>query len=145
MIKRFGIFSASILAVTAILLATGCEDSPAGPTGPGVLHITLESPNSDDAAVVLELSGGSTYREYRMDLGDIFAEQDGDLTRIVAIKDDPGTIVFRMRAHDLSTLPTATVIQVADGNNDVRTSLSGYSVNFQQVPDVIEASERSGS
>ena len=145
MIRRFGFFSTSLVAAIGVLLATGCEDSPTGLSGPGLLHVTLVSPNSDDGAVVLELSGGSTYRSFVMDFGEVFAEQDGNTTRVVAVKNDPGTIVFRMRAEDVGDLPTVTVVQVAAGNNDLRASVSGYSVEFLQVPDVIDMSERTGS
>jgi hypothetical protein len=40
-----------------------------------------------------------------------------------------------MRVEDVSVLPTATVIQVADGNNELRASVSGYEAEWVQLAD----------
>jgi hypothetical protein len=65
----------------------------------------------------------------------VFYEHDGSTTRLVVILDDPGPITFRVRVDDVAELPSATVIQVADGDNELRTSLSEYEIEWVQLAD----------
>ncbi len=126
------VFSALCLSATA----TGCDFlGLSGPSGPGELHANIVSPNTLDGAAVVEITGGSGLTWIASDDGQVFYEQDGGTTRIVIILDDPGPITFRVRVDDVAELPSATVIQVADGDNELRTSLSDYEVEWAQLAD----------
>ena len=125
--------------VTGLLLSTtvaGCDFlGLSGPSGPGELHANVVSPNALDGAAVLEITGGLGLESITSDDGEVFYERDGGTTRLVVILDDPGLITFRFRVDDVAELPSATVIQVADGDNELRTSLSDYEVEWVQVAD----------
>ncbi len=110
----------------ALLVAVAsCGSEPVGPVGPGQLRVTLHSANSDDAAAVLELSG-SGLRAAEVTGGDVFLKQVGNKTRVVIVLNDPGQIDFLLDVDDMSRLPTVTVIEVADHNNQLRGSIADY-------------------
>jgi hypothetical protein len=69
------------------------------------------------------------------DFGDVFFQRDGNTTRVVLVLDDPGLLTFQMRVEDVSVLPEITVVQVADGNNELRLSVSGYEAEWVQLAD----------
>jgi hypothetical protein len=126
------IVSALIICTTA----TGCDFlGLSGPSGPGELYASIVSPNTLDGAAVIEITGGSGLGSITSDNGEVFYEHDGGTTRLVIILENPGPITFRVRVTDVAELPSAMVIQIADGNNELRTSLSDYEIEWIQVAD----------
>ena len=113
-----------------------------GPTGPGVFHATLVGPTGAVGSAVLELVGGSGMGTISPEGGQVFYEYQGNRVRLVLVQDEPGTLRFQIRTEDVSVVPTATVIQVADGSNQLLTSISGYSVRLEQLPDPKNGWER---
>lgn len=125
-----------MVACGSMVTLSGCDFfGPDGPSGPGRLQADLVSPNGAESAVVLELVGGRDLGSPALEGGDVFFEQDGNTLRIVAVLDDPGPIRVDLRTEDVAKLPSAAVIQVADGENEVRASLEGYKISFTKVPD----------
>jgi hypothetical protein len=125
-----------MVACGSLVTLSGCDlFGPDGPSGPGRLQADLVSPNGAESAVVLELVGGRDLSDPTLEGGEVFFEQDGDILRIVGVMDDPGSIRVDIRSEDVAKLPSAAVIQVADGENELRTSLDGYRVSFTKVPD----------
>ena len=126
-------------AVSALLLSVaivGCDVlGLSGPSGPGELVANLLSPNPTEGAAVLEVSGVVGLGSVTTDNGEAFYETDGSITRVVVILDDPGQITFNIRTQDVADLPAVTVVQVADGNNELRSSLDGYDVEWAQLAD----------
>jgi len=117
---------------------TACGPDQLVPLGPGALEATLVSPNGPEGAVVLELAGPGlgavTVAE-----GEVFGQADGNTTRLVVIRDIPGQIRFRIQVLERSEPPAATVLEVADGANELRASISGYQVEFTPVIDRVAA------
>ena len=105
-----------------------------GPSGPGEIHANLVSFTPEGAAV-FELTGSTGVDSIRSDYGDVYYQRDGGITRVVVIMNEPGLISFHMRVEDVGDLPDVTVLQVADGENELRTSLSDYEVEWVQVAD----------
>jgi len=116
-----------------LLLASGACDStgPDGPQGPGALMATLISPNGAEASAVFELTGGIDLSFVSTVGGEAFYQHSGGSSRIVVVLDDPGEIQFRVGTEDVGELPEVTVIQVADGANNLRASVSGYEVRVE--------------
>ena len=127
---------AGIVVCGLVVTLAGCDlFGPDGPNGPGWLQADLVSPNGPESAVVLELVGGRDLSSLALEGGEIFSEQDGNILRVVAVMDDPGSIRVEIRTEDVAKLPSVAVIQVADGENELRASLEGYEVSFTKVPD----------
>jgi hypothetical protein len=58
--------------------------------------------------------------------GEALIEQVYKRMRVVIILDDPGPVDFLLDVADMSQRPTITVIEVADGNNQLRSSVADY-------------------
>ena len=132
-----------IAAACFLLVASSACDllGPSGPSGPGWLCADLESPNGQEGAAVLELAGGRGLGTVSLDGGDVFYELDGSTIRIVVVMDTPGTIHLEIRTDDVARVPSVAVVQVADGENRLRSSLAGYRLSFTKVPDGSEGGE----
>jgi hypothetical protein len=93
---------------------------------------SLVSPHGAEGAAVIELTGGDIAR-VRVDEGQVFVKLSGTTTRMVIILNDPGPITFRLTLASKDGPPiTGRVIDVADGNDNPRPSLSDYRVEVSQ-------------
>jgi len=118
------------------LCVGGCDLlGPDGPKGPGDLLVTLVSPDGNEASAVFEVAGGISLGTVSPVGGEVLYQHFGGLTRIVVVMDEPGEVQFQVRTEDVGHLPEVSVIQVADGENQLRTSLSGYTVQVTRVED----------
>ncbi|NIM51255.1 MAG: hypothetical protein GTN62_15045 [Gemmatimonadales bacterium] len=120
----------SLLAGLLAVAVISCE-GPAEPV-PGALQAELVSPDGDNGAAVLEFSGAAISRVTPTE-GMAYSNQVGDVTRVVVILDTPGRISLELSVDDINTPPAATVLEVADGNNQLRSALSGYTVRYTMV------------
>jgi len=84
---------------------------------------------------VFELTGGVGLGTVSLVGGEVFYQHFGGSTRIVVVMDEPGEVRFQVRTENVGHLPDVTVIQVAGAENELRTSLSGYSVQFTREED----------
>jgi len=113
-----------------------CSDSgPSGPSGPGTFRADLASPNGAEGAAVFELTGGVGLGDVTMSGGEVLYDHGPGATLIIVLLDTPGQIRFQIRTENVGSLPSVTVVQVADGGNELRESLSGYAVQLVQVED----------
>ncbi|MGH7537882.1 MAG: hypothetical protein ACREMF_04560 [Gemmatimonadales bacterium] len=118
-----------ILAAAALLLAgTDCGDS-GSPAQPGTLRVSLTTPNTDDGAILFEVSGpaidtmapvNASYRLFTRRIG---------TTTVRAVLAGPvasGTVAT-LEVPDVGAAGsyTATVTEVVDRQNQLRP-LSGY-------------------
>ena len=111
----------------------GLDDK--GPRGPGTFFATLVSPQGAEGSAVFEIVGGSGLGAITAEGGQAFYHYQGNGARIVIVLDEPGTVRFELRSEDVSVVPSATVTQVADGENQLRTALASYSVELDRVAD----------
>jgi hypothetical protein len=128
---------ARVAAVAGIVLAAGACDflGPDCPSGPGSLIATLVSPNGHEASAVFEVTGGAGLGEVSTDGGEVFFQHLEDSSRVVVVMDAPGEIEFLIETDDIGRFPDVEAIQVADGRNELRASLSGYEVRVSREKD----------
>jgi hypothetical protein len=116
----------SSLALAALLV--GCGTEPVYTA----FEATLVSPHNLEGSAVIELDG-----EYPDAItaisGQAFTHADNGVTRVVIVLYDPGSIGFVLNLDVAGNSPTARVIEVADASNQLRPSLSEYSINFEGV------------
>lgn len=108
---------------------------PGGPEGPGAFSATLISPNGAEGSGVFELVGGIGLGTVLPVDGEVLYHHADGSTRIVVVLDEPGEIRFKVRTEDIGELPDVRVLEVADGADQLRPSLSGYSVRFRREKD----------
>ena len=121
-----------VLSAGILLGVSGCDSTgPEGPKGPGRITATLSSPNGSEASAVFEITGGTDLGFVSAEGGETFHEHSLGSSRVVVILDEPGVIQFQIGTEDVGDLPAVQVIQVADGQNELRTSVLGYEVHLE--------------
>jgi hypothetical protein len=116
----------------ALLLAAGCDSTgPGDGRGPGFITATLVSPAGSEGSAVFELTGGTGLGFVSSDGGETFYQHSAGSSRVVVVLDDPGVIRFQVGTGDFGDLPSVQVLQVADGQNQLRPSLTGYQVQVE--------------
>lgn len=103
---------------------------PDDPEGPGSFEVRLLSPNGLEGSAVVELIGGVGLGTVSPIGGEVLYEHTGVSTFVAIVLDEPGEIRFHVRTDNVGEIPEARVLQVADGANQLRRSVSGYEVAF---------------
>ncbi len=116
-----------VLPAALALALVACSSDGTAPNGE--LRAVVVSPDGDLGAAVLELEGVADITPLA---GRAFTQRNGDVLRVVIVLDEPGQIEFRIRLADMAGQPAATIVEVADGDNQVPESISGYRVEFSQ-------------
>lgn len=114
----------------ALLALAACGDNPKEPPVPGTLTATLVSPNGGEGAVLLELTGEGV-GDVAVSGGHVFVEGTSP-KRVLLVFDEPGTTRFTVEVPDVGEPPAVRFVEVVAPNNQVRPSLSGYKVEFDQ-------------
>ena len=122
----------SILIALAAVLALGACDAgdPGDPPG-GEYRARLRSPNGDEGAAALELTGPGI-QSIAADGTRLHTQPSGNTTHVVLIRDPAGPIEFRITMAPGQAPPAVRVVEVVDGNDRPRPSLDGYRVTFSR-------------
>lgn len=126
------------LAVLAFIGTEGCgDDGSMGPEieVPGDLVITLVSPSGPEGAAILETSDSGIV-EVTSSSGRAFLGGSGGTTRIVILMPTPGQIELTVRLADTNRPPRLRLVEVADGDNELRPDLSGYTISTRTIETV---------
>lgn len=126
----------SILLIAPVLLALGACDrgggtEPPPPTG-GDYNAVLQGPTNSESAALLELTG-TGIEDVQSLTASVFSNPVSGGRRVVLVRGTPGTIEFRVRVAAGSPAPTARVVELAGGDDQLRTPLTGYQVTFTRV------------
>jgi hypothetical protein len=135
------------LVSTAVLGTIACgADTPVGvpppppavpppppppPPGAGSLTVTFATPNTDDGAILLELRGPNIQALAAANQGWHFSsDASGTTVRgVVAGNLTPGAVLtFRVPDVGAAASYTATLVDVADRQNRLRSALTGYAL-----------------
>lgn len=138
--RRF-VRAGALLAALAAGAAGACDSGLFGPSGSGVIQVSVTSPFGPEGAAVFELTGGVGLGPVTTvtNGGDTFFEHADGVSRVVVVLDEPGQLWFQVRTTDIGKLPTVRVVQVADGENRLRPSVDGYEFDFERVEDMSSA------
>lgn len=124
-----------ILAIGLPLLLAACGNEQTGPTrqsGPGTATVALVTPNTDDGAVLITLTGpglsnaqpaSSAYLLYSRAV-------NADELRAIVVGDLGATVLFTVHVDDVSRIAeyTGTLVDVASRSYVERGSMAGYAV-----------------
>jgi hypothetical protein len=110
----------------------GCGSPPTEePINDNEILGRVTSPNLDDGAAIIEITGPGI-RGLAADDGIVFRHESVGALEVVIIRPVPGIITFRLGVDDDRAAFTAHVLQVVDGNNEVRASTAGYAVELDR-------------
>lgn len=137
-----GPLSRMLLLPVAVAAFASCDLGIfGGPSGPGLFGVTLTSPYGPDGAAVVELTDAPSLGVVAVELGQSFYEHEGSTTRAIVVMVTPGEIYFTVHTEDIGELPTVTIVQVADGDNQLRQDLSGYEVRVERIESIASKNE----
>jgi len=107
----------------------GCDDlGPSEPRGPGTFNVDVVSPNGLEGSAVFEISGGTGMGVISSPGGEVFYRHGLDGAAAVVVLDAPGQLSFQIQTQDLSAVPSVSLVQIADGQDQLRSSVSGYDI-----------------
>lgn len=123
----------SILPLLAVLAAAACDGGGTGAASEGGEYIAaLQSPNGDEGAAMLEMTTEGV-EDVSASSATLFRQPISGGVRMMLIRDAAGRVEFRVRMAPGHELPTVRVVQVVDGDDNVRASTDGYEVTFTRT------------
>lgn len=123
-----------VVALVAVLsLGTACSDDATGGAAPaGTLTLRLTTPHADDGAVLFEVSGPPIDSATAVNASlRLFTRRASGSTVVgVVVGAFTNGAVVTLRVPDVGAAPgyAARVLEVADRENALRASLSGYAI-----------------
>jgi hypothetical protein len=88
------------------------------------------SPNGPEGAAHLRLFGEGIVEVRALDAR-TFSNVRGDTVNVVVVRDQPGDLRFLVSLADQSRVPVVAVVEVAGGDDKLRTNLQSYRVEIQ--------------
>lgn len=133
-----------LLVGAALLWTAGCgsDDEGTGPSGPvaGTLTVNLTTPNADDRAMHLSIQGAgaadsvSNVQLVNASFTLLSRVEGGNEAEAAVFGDLADGALVRFSVPDVNSASryTASIVDVADGSNEVRSDLSGYNLQIEQ-------------
>jgi hypothetical protein len=118
-------------------LGHGCGGDPTGPVA-GTVEVTFTTPNSDDAAVLLRVTGPAMTGVSADAAGSYLKTlEEGETVTVVVAGDLTSGPLIRFGVPDVRERAlesySATLLQVASRTNALRSPLSGYSLTISRA------------
>jgi hypothetical protein len=115
-----------LLAVASLGIAA-CDSTDPG--GPGTITASVISPNGAEGAAILDVTGVVDTVTSGGDLR-AFSTVTPTGRRVIVVRSNPGALSVRLRVPDVSQPPSVSIVEVADGDDSLRSSLAGYRVEL---------------
>jgi hypothetical protein len=125
------------LLTLALLAATSCGGGDGGTASnpvPGTLNLNLNSPNSDDGAVLFTVSGGPIDSVVPESYTTFSTRVDANTRRVVVAGDIVDGILVRIHVPDVSRVKeySVTLGQVASRTSHALHSVGAYSITVSR-------------
>ena len=123
----------ALISLALVGLAAGCGggSGPSGPT-PGVLTLTLNTPNTGDGALLFRVTGGvvDSIAGSAMVLDGSYNTFPGNLTRVVVAGPITDGVIAHLYVPDVGKVSSyvVTMEQVTANSNFAQRSTAGYSI-----------------
>ncbi len=125
---------AAATVALAVSVACGDDDGVTAVPMSGTLVLSLTSPNSDDGAILLSISGGGISTPTAVSSSHVLFFRSTGTTSInaVVVGNITAGLLLRFDVPDVSDASayTGTITEVADRANALRTTLTGYSLEI---------------
>ncbi len=105
-------------------------DSGGPEVGPGVLTARVLSDGASDASVLIEFS--DYVGRVEVGIGSVFTGPGEVNRRFLIVLPHPGEITLRVEVPDTTSPPAGVVLQAADGDNALRSALTGYALEWSR-------------
>lgn len=116
--------------LTAALLLAACSTDEGPRSGPGTMTATLSGPNGPEGAAVVTLLGDGVGAVTAVGGTEVHSRSGDGGVRIVLINEVGGDLLFRVAVADTTQPPSTVVVEVAGPDDELRSSVDGYTVEF---------------
>ena len=130
---------ARILFALAVVLGAACAGDSTGsgaPAGRGTLIVRLTTPHTDDGAILFELSGPRIDSVVTVNASlQSFTRRANDSTivgAVIGVVVNGAVVTLQVPDVNASALYTVRIVEVADRENVLRTSLTGYALTVSR-------------
>jgi hypothetical protein len=105
---------------------------PPPPPGGGTVSVTLTTPRSDDGAILFELKGPAVHAIAPAAGLTFYIDSSSSPIRGVAMGAISGGLLLTFTISDTTAFPSysATLVEVADRQNGLRSTLTGYDLRL---------------
>ena len=117
-----------ILLIAAFGLAA-CSDSI---PGAGTLVATVVSPNVNEGAAIVSVTGPGITGVSAASGGQVFSQAQGDGVRVVVLAEPAAVLSFLLQVDDTTADFTGQVLEVAGPTDVLRNSLVNYEVEIRR-------------
>ena len=128
-----------LFALAAVVLGAACAGDSTGsgaPAGRGTLIVRLTTPHTDDGAILFELSGPRIDSVVTVNASlQSFTRRANDSTIVGAVIGgvvNGAVVTLQVPDVNASALYTVRIVEVADRENVLRTSLTGYALTVSR-------------
>lgn len=124
--------SALVVFLLGLTTFASCNEDPTGGEmrQPGELTASLVSPNGDEGSALLEVASGTVLDVTAVEPYVHVFRVGSNPARIVVLRMEPGEIAFRLTTDDVNQPPELRVVDVGGPDDQLRSSLAGYSVSL---------------
>ena len=117
--------------VAAALIFVGCADE--GPvSGPGMMTATVTGPNGPEGAAVVIILDEAVDQISPVGDTEVYLRVGGSSTHVVLINQAGGSLSFEVAVADTTQPPPALVQEVAGPDDELRTDVTDYVVEFRR-------------
>jgi len=124
----------TVLSLAALIGGLACGSDSGTNPGPGTATVSLTTPNADDGAVLVTLTGpgvsnpqpgSSAYRLY-------FRVVSADELRVMVVGDLSAGVLLTLGVGEVTSIGqySGTFVEVASQTDVLRATLTGYSLTF---------------
>ena len=118
-----------IVCAWGAVLFSACDSDDPAPM-PGVLTATLVSPNGAEGSAHVRLFGEGIVEVRPLDAR-TFSHAQGDTVNVVLVRDQAGDLRFLVALADTTRVPSAAVLEVAGGDDRLRSNLQSYRLELR--------------
>lgn len=117
-----------LLSILVVTVTSACDSTRPG--GPGTVTAVLVSPNGAEGAAVLDITGPVESLSANGDVS-LYRTPSANGTRAILARLTPGELSMKISLADVSATPQIGVVEVAGGDDKLRSSLAGYRVELR--------------
>jgi hypothetical protein len=129
-----------LFALVAVVIGAACAGDSTGngggPAGRGTLIVRLTTPHSDDGAILFELSGPRIDSVVAVNASlQSFTRRANDSTivgAVIGVVVNGAVVTLQVPDVNASALYAARIVEVADRDNVLRASLTGYALTVSR-------------
>jgi len=119
-----------LLLLVVVAFVACADESPV--SGPGTMTATLMSPNGPEGAALVILFGDGIGDITPIGATEVFTRVGTSSTQVVLVNQAGGALRFQVMVADTTQPPQVVVEEVAGPDDELRSGIADYAVEFRR-------------